>query len=201
VFGGLKQVVAALGSIVHASPPVEGASVSDVRGVIGIMEMGTESAAAGFVSLLLFVASINLNLAVFNLLPLPLLDGGHILFLAIEKVRGRPLSQKVQNVFFTIGGVLLFGFMLWALKNDIVILLSGGLTLKSGAILAGLVVLILWVLKDTFEISFTKKPDENEDMTSGKTEAVPGTDSTGSAPVATTLGAAESKQPTETTKS
>jgi regulator of sigma E protease len=209
VVGELKHVLAALGSIVHVSQPVQGASVSEVRGVIGIVEMGTASAAAGFLSLLLFVVTININLAVMNLLPLPLLDGGHLLFLAIEKVRGRPLGKKVQTVVFSIGGACLFGFMLWALKNDIVILLSGGLTLKSAAVIAALVVLILWVLKDTLRSSFTKKPGESqvaasvegEATTIGETELLPGNDQASSAPVATTAGAAEKKQSVETTKS
>lgn len=67
-----------------------------------------------------FMALISVNLGVMNLLPLPVLDGGHLLFIGIEKILGRPISDNIQNVFYRIGMLLLLTLTMFALFNDIV---------------------------------------------------------------------------------
>jgi regulator of sigma E protease len=64
-------------------------------------------------------ALISLSLAVLNLLPIPVLDGGHIVYYLIELIRGKPLSEGVQMVGLNIGLLLLAGFMVLAIGNDI----------------------------------------------------------------------------------
>jgi regulator of sigma E protease len=65
------------------------------------------------------LALISMNLAIMNILPVPLLDGGHLLFLGIEKLRGKPLSKEVQGTLGLIFMFLLFGLMFLGLYNDI----------------------------------------------------------------------------------
>lgn len=74
----------------------------------------------GLVYLLNIMAVISTSLAIFNVLPIPVLDGGHILFLFIEKMRGRPLSPKVQEIAIQVGLWLLIILMLSVLYFDII---------------------------------------------------------------------------------
>ncbi|MDP8296594.1 MAG: site-2 protease family protein, partial [Candidatus Orphnella occulta] len=71
------------------------------------------------VYLIYLVAHINLALAIFNLLPFPVLDGGHIFFLGIEKIRRRPLSVKVQEIIQYVAVILIIAFFLLVTWNDI----------------------------------------------------------------------------------
>ncbi|MCX2956599.1 MAG: site-2 protease family protein, partial [Candidatus Regiella insecticola] len=66
----------------------------------------------------MFLALISINLGIINLFPLLALDGGHLLLLAIEKLKGKPLSERVQDASFRIGSILLMLFMGLALFND-----------------------------------------------------------------------------------
>lgn len=66
----------------------------------------------------MFIAAISLVLMIMNLLPIPVLDGGHIMFAIIQGVRGKPLSVKTQIILQNIGVALLFMLMLYAFYND-----------------------------------------------------------------------------------
>jgi regulator of sigma E protease len=90
-----------------------------IGGPIMIVQMTGEQAKAGFFSYVSFIALISINLAILNLLPIPILDGGHILFLATELVMGRPLSVKWREVAQQVGLVLIFTLILFAFLNDI----------------------------------------------------------------------------------
>ena len=94
-------------------------SAREVGGPILIGEIAGRAARTGFWQLLQFMAIISINLAVINLLPIPVLDGGHLLFLLIEKVRGRPLSVVQRHRFTTVGLVLVGSLMIWVLGNDL----------------------------------------------------------------------------------
>lgn len=94
-------------------------SVHSISGPIGIAEGAGLSAKLGFTVYLSFLALISISLAVINLLPVPMLDGGHFLYYVIELIRGKPLSQDAQMVGMRIGLVLLLGLMLLAIFNDI----------------------------------------------------------------------------------
>ena len=89
-------------------------------GLLTIGEASAESARQGMESFLVFLALFSVNLAVLNLLPIPILDGGHLMFLAIEAVRGRPLSVETRIRLSHVGLIIVVGLMLWANGNDVV---------------------------------------------------------------------------------
>ena len=64
------------------------------------------------------MALLSLNIGIFNLLPVPMLDGGHLLYYLVEAVRGRPLSMKVQEIGFRFGFALVLALMVFTLFND-----------------------------------------------------------------------------------
>ena len=94
-------------------------SVKNLSGPITIAKVAGASAQSGLGDFLSFLAYLSISLGVLNLLPVPVLDGGHLLFYLVEWVRGRPLSEQVQNWGMQIGISLMIGVMLLALFNDI----------------------------------------------------------------------------------
>jgi regulator of sigma E protease len=94
-------------------------SARDVGGPIMIGELSGQFARAGAEAFLSFMALFSVNLAVLNLLPIPVLDGGHLVFLGIEAIRGRPLSMEQRMRFTQVGFVIIVGIMVWALGNDL----------------------------------------------------------------------------------
>jgi regulator of sigma E protease len=94
-------------------------SVKNLSGPITIAKVAGASAQSGVGDFLNFLAYLSISLGVLNLLPIPVLDGGHLLFYLIEWVRGRPLSEKVQGWGVQIGISLVVGVMLLALVNDL----------------------------------------------------------------------------------
>jgi regulator of sigma E protease len=93
---------------------------SNIGGPIQIAAEAGRQAREGWVSLAMFTAIISVNLAVLNLLPVPMLDGGHLLFFLIEAVLGRPLSVRKREWAQQVGFVLLLLLMVYALYNDLV---------------------------------------------------------------------------------
>jgi regulator of sigma E protease len=94
-------------------------SVKNLSGPIAIAQGAGMSASLGLVYFLGFLALISVNLGIINLLPLPVLDGGHLVYYFVELVSGRPVPESVQEVGFKIGGVLLLLLMSIAIVNDI----------------------------------------------------------------------------------
>ncbi|MEE4882226.1 sigma E protease regulator RseP [Pseudomonas alliivorans] len=94
-------------------------SVKNLSGPITIAKVAGASAQSGVGDFLNFLAYLSISLGVLNLLPIPVLDGGHLLFYLIEWARGRPLSEKVQGWGAQIGISLVVGVMLLALVNDL----------------------------------------------------------------------------------
>jgi regulator of sigma E protease len=94
-------------------------SAEHLGGIITIFRQSHESSKIAFSRALLFLAVISINLAVLNVLPIPVLDGGWLLLLLIEKLRGRPVSERVLGVVSWIGFGLVLGLMLFATWNDI----------------------------------------------------------------------------------
>ncbi|GJJ79960.1 sigma E protease regulator RseP [Pasteurella canis] len=93
-------------------------SLNNLGGPISIAKGAGISSEIGFIYYLGFMALISVNLGIMNLFPLPVLDGGHLVFLAAEAVRGKPLSERIQNVSYRIGAALLIALMSFALFND-----------------------------------------------------------------------------------
>lgn len=104
----------ALGQIASGDRPV-----SDLGGPLQIAQATGEVAALGGYYLAQFMALLSINLGLLNLLPIPMLDGGHLLFYGIEAARGRPLSERMQNLFLRLGFGLVLGIMFYATWNDI----------------------------------------------------------------------------------
>lgn len=128
VANGAKQTVAQLvgmfkgiGMMVGLvePPPNLPDGATDVHGVVGIVQIGAGAFSQGAFAFLSIVALISLNLAVLNILPIPLLDGGHIMFYTIEAVRGKPVSMKTRALLSNLFFMLLIWLMLYGLFNDI----------------------------------------------------------------------------------
>jgi membrane-associated protease RseP (regulator of RpoE activity) len=98
--------------------------VENVSGPLGIVALGGNVARAGFVELLFFMAIISANLAVINFLPLPIVDGGLMVFLIIEKIKGSPVSLRVQVATQMIGLFLIIGAFIFVTFNDALKLLG-----------------------------------------------------------------------------
>jgi len=88
-------------------------------GPVKVAQVSGEVATLGFAAFVNLIAMISLNIGIFNLLPVPMLDGGHLVYYLIEAVRGRPLSQRVQEVGFRIGLALVFTLTIFTLVNDL----------------------------------------------------------------------------------
>ncbi len=95
------------------------ASVRNLSGPISIAQFASDSASAGFTYFLFFLGLISLSLGILNLLPIPVLDGGHLMYYLIELVKGSPVSEQVQLTGQYIGLAALFGLMSLAVINDI----------------------------------------------------------------------------------
>ncbi len=96
-----------------------GIGVDQLSGPVGIYSIVGEQRTAGFENVLYLVALLSINVGVINLLPLPAFDGGRILFLLIEKIKGSPVDAKTENIIHSIGFVLLMILMLYITFNDI----------------------------------------------------------------------------------
>ena len=95
------------------------ADTSQLGGPIKIAKITGQVAEYGIVPFLSLMAYISISLGLVNLFPIPMLDGGHLMFYLIEKILGRPLSQKTQEGFFRIGLFLLFSLMFFVTYNDL----------------------------------------------------------------------------------
>jgi regulator of sigma E protease len=96
---------------------------SAVAGPVGILAMATKAASFGIASLVHFMAMISVALFVFNLLPVPPLDGGHVVFACVEAVRGKQLAKRTEEWIGQAAFVLLIAFVLFVTRNDILGLL------------------------------------------------------------------------------
>ncbi|HPP30831.1 MAG TPA: RIP metalloprotease RseP [Soehngenia sp.] len=94
-------------------------SADDLSGPLGVISAVNQAANQGIISLLYLLAFISVNLGFINLLPFPALDGGRIVFLIIELVRGKPIDQKKEGLIHFIGLILLFALMIFVTYNDI----------------------------------------------------------------------------------
>lgn len=95
-------------------------SVTELGGIIRIGAIAGDMAQAGLIAIITFTALLSINLGLINLFPIPMLDGGHLVFYALEALKGKPVSEKTQEYAFRFGFVVLVGMMLFANINDIV---------------------------------------------------------------------------------
>lgn len=101
-------------------------SAKTLGGPIMIAQMAGEQAQAGMVNLAFFIAMLSINLAIINLFPIPVLDGGHILFFAIEGLTGKGVSDTLREKANQFGVVLLVALMMFVFYNDILRIFNGG---------------------------------------------------------------------------
>jgi len=100
-------------------------SAKNLGGPVFIAQQSGRFARSGPVQLFKFMALLSVNLAVLNVLPVPVLDGGHLVFLAIEKIRGAPLSMRARMIAQQIGVVLILGLVVMVTYNDIMRIIRG----------------------------------------------------------------------------
>lgn len=111
----IKQTITAMVGIVSGRE-----STDQLGGPIRIAQMSGQIATLGIVPLINFVALLSIGIGLINLFPIPMLDGGHLVFFAVEAARGRPLSERAQDISFRIGFVAVVMLMIFATWNDII---------------------------------------------------------------------------------
>lgn len=95
-------------------------SAKELGGIIRIGAIAGDMAKAGFLALVTFTALLSINLGLINLFPIPMLDGGHLVFYGLEAIKGKPISEQFQEYAFRFGFVVLIAIMFFANLNDIV---------------------------------------------------------------------------------
>lgn len=98
--------------------------LNSLSGPVGIFNIVSESAKAGFINLIYLIAYLCVNIGFINIIPLPAFDGGRLLFLIIEKIKGSPINPKVENAIHNIGFILLMILMVLITYNDIMRLIQ-----------------------------------------------------------------------------
>ncbi len=96
-----------------------GTLMGGVAGPVGIAVLTSQVSKLGIIYLLQFVALISINLAIINILPFPALDGGRLMFLGIEKIKGSPVNAKIENAVNALGFILLIGLMVLVTFRDV----------------------------------------------------------------------------------
>ncbi len=113
-WGYSKMIVGFLGRLFSGQE-----SPRSLGGPIAIGQLSGQTARLGLEAFLSFLAIFSINLAILNLLPIPILDGGQLVFLGVEAVRGRPLSVEQRLRLSHVGLIIVVGIMVWAMTNDV----------------------------------------------------------------------------------
>ena len=117
--GQTYEIIA--GTAIAVSQMVSGErGAEDLGGPIKIAKYSGQAAKAGAAGFILFMAILSINLGIINLFPIPLLDGGHLVFYAIEALRGRPVSEQAQEWGMRAGLAIVIALMVFVTWNDIV---------------------------------------------------------------------------------
>jgi regulator of sigma E protease len=114
-YGLTTQILSALGQIIAGTRTTE-----ELGGPLRIAQLSGEMAQGGWINLIFFMAALSVNLGLINLFPIPMLDGGHLIFYVAEGIRGRPLGPRVQEYGFRFGLILVLLLMVFATWNDLV---------------------------------------------------------------------------------
>lgn len=114
-FGLTGDILKALGQIITGQRTAE-----ELGGPVRIAQISGDMAQIGLVMLIQFMAILSINLGLINLFPIPMLDGGHLVFYAVEAVRGRPVGERVMGYSLNIGLLLILGLTLFVTWNDLV---------------------------------------------------------------------------------
>ena len=120
-FGLVKLTILSVGKMVNGS-----ISANNLGGPLMIAQMAGEQAKAGLTNFAWFIALLSVNLGIINLFPIPVLDGGHLLFFGIEAATGKAVSDKLREKLIQFGAAVLVALMVFVFYNDIVRMFNGG---------------------------------------------------------------------------
>lgn len=120
-YGLVKLTIVSVGKMIVGS-----VSAKNLGGPLMIAQMAGEQAKAGWMSFAYFIALLSVNLGIINLFPIPVLDGGHLLFFGIEAVTGKSVSDRIREKLIQFGAAILVALMVFVFYNDIVRLFNGG---------------------------------------------------------------------------
>ena len=120
-YGLIELTVVSIGKMINGS-----ISADNLGGPIMIAQMAGEQAKAGIMNFVWFIALLSVNLGIINLFPIPVLDGGHLLFFGIEAVTGKSVGDKLREKLIQFGAAMLVALMVFVFYNDIVRLFNGG---------------------------------------------------------------------------
>lgn len=113
-YGICARTLKALGQMITGTRPAD-----ELSGILRIGDYSGDAVKQGMQMVLWFMAVLSINLGLVNLFPVPMLDGGHLFFYMVEAVRGKPLPERMQEVFFRFGFALLMALMVFATFNDL----------------------------------------------------------------------------------
>ena len=113
MFDTTRQIISALGNLVR------GVGLNNMSGPVGIFQATSQITQSGFTAFVTWLGMLSVNIGIFNLIPIPILDGGRILIILLEKLSGRKINEKVETAIMMIGVALIVGLMLYVTWNDI----------------------------------------------------------------------------------
>ncbi len=119
--GLIKLTIVSVGKMISGS-----VSADNLGGPLMIAQMAGEQAKAGMMNFVWFIAFLSVNLGIINLFPIPLLDGGHLLFFGIEAITGKSVSEKMREKLTQLGAAMLVVLMVFVFYNDILRMVNGG---------------------------------------------------------------------------
>lgn len=103
----------------------ENLGVGDLSGPVGIFSLVSQTTSQGLLSIISFTAFLSINIGLINLLPIPALDGGRLVFLGVEAITRKPLNRKIENTINNVMFFLLIGLFIFVTYNDILRLIQG----------------------------------------------------------------------------
>ena len=106
-------------TIISLGHMISGKGLEQVSGPVGIFQVTAEAASLGLITYINFIALLSLNLGIFNLLPLPILDGGRVVITLVEMIIRKPVNEKIQNVMMSISMLLLLALMIFVTFKDV----------------------------------------------------------------------------------
>ena len=121
-YSNMMQVFNTLGLLFDAN---EDLGIGDLSGPVGIFTLVSSTASQGFIAILGFTGFLSINIGLLNLMPIPALDGGRLVFLGIEAVTRKPLNRKIENTINNLMFFILIGLFIFVTYNDILRLIKG----------------------------------------------------------------------------
>ena len=130
VLRGIDETIRITGEIFQAIGQILSGvrDTSDLGGPIRIAQISGDVWQAGLLSMVAFVATLSINLGLINLFPIPMLDGGHLMFYAVEAVAGRPPGRRTREYGYRVGIALVLGLMVFVTWNDLVQIISSSIS-------------------------------------------------------------------------